>query len=213
MIVLALDTALAACQCALVDGRSVLASASEPMVRGHQERLAGMVGEVVADAGLALTAIDQIAVTVGPGSFTGLRVGLAFAKGLALALSRPLAGIGTLEALAATASAPGLRAAVIDAGRGHVFLQTFEDARPTEDPVVFPLDEGADWLRSLFSERRATLVGPGAGLLAEALANVDLGPIGFPDPGVIARLALESGRAGPPTPLYLRAADAKRRTP
>ena len=90
MIVLALDTGLERCSAAVVDGEGVLASASEAMARGHQERLAPRVREVLAEAGVSFAAIHRIGVTVGPGSFTGLRVGLAFAKGLGFALGRPV---------------------------------------------------------------------------------------------------------------------------
>ena len=126
MIVLSLDTALAACSVAVTRDGDVLAALSEPMHRGHQERLAPMVEEAMRAAGLPFTAIDRIGVTVGPGSFTGLRVGLAFAKGLGLALDRPCVGIGTLEALAASDPGPGLTVAVIDARRGQLYLQAFE---------------------------------------------------------------------------------------
>ena len=101
MIVLALDTCLASCSVAVRDGERVLAYACEVMARGHQERLAPMAEAMMAEAGLPFSAIERIGVTVGPGSFTGLRVGVAFAKGLASALDIPAVGIGTLEALAA----------------------------------------------------------------------------------------------------------------
>ena len=127
MIVLGLDTCLAACSAAVADGERLIARVSAPMARGHQERLAPMVRDLMGEAGIAFSDLDRIGVTVGPGSFTGLRVGLAFAKGLALALHRPCIGIGTLAALAASAEAPGHCAAVIDAGRGQVYLQLFAD--------------------------------------------------------------------------------------
>ena len=102
MIVLAIDTCLFACSVAVVNDGRVLARRVEPMSRGHQERLAPLVQEAMAEAGLGFDKLDRIGVTVGPGSFTGLRVGLAFAKGLASALSIPAVGIGALEALADT---------------------------------------------------------------------------------------------------------------
>ncbi|MGH7024255.1 MAG: tRNA (adenosine(37)-N6)-threonylcarbamoyltransferase complex dimerization subunit type 1 TsaB, partial [Caulobacteraceae bacterium] len=111
MSLLAIDTCLAACQAAVISDGVALASLSEPMARGHQERLGPMVREAMDQAGLRFSELDRIAVTVGPGSFTGLRVGLAFAKGLALALDIPCTGVGTLAALAAGAA--GRRAAVI----------------------------------------------------------------------------------------------------
>jgi tRNA threonylcarbamoyladenosine biosynthesis protein TsaB len=92
--ILAFDTCLTACSVAVMDGEQVLSSRAEPMARGHQERLAPLVQELMGQAGLGFDQLDRIGVTVGPGSFTGLRVGLAFAKGLSAALDRPAIGIG-----------------------------------------------------------------------------------------------------------------------
>ena len=111
MTVLAIDTCLGACSVAVCRDDQTLAKASESMTRGHQERLAPMTREVMARSGLGFAALDRIAVTVGPGSFTGLRVGLAFAKGLALALDRPCVGVGVLEALGLEPGRSGLVAA------------------------------------------------------------------------------------------------------
>ena len=129
-LVLALDTCLGACSVALVRGERTLAALSEPMTRGHQERLAPMVRELMTGAAAPFSALDRIGVTVGPGSFTGLRVGLAFAKGLGLALGRPVVGVGVLHALAQAAAPAGSCAAVIDAGRGRFYLQLFEAGEP-----------------------------------------------------------------------------------
>src|SRR5258707_6541394 len=101
MIVHGLDTCLSSCSVAVLDGERVLASAREVMARGHQERLAPMAHQVMAQAGLSFDRLERIAVPVGPGSFTGLRVRVAFAQGLALGLHLPAVGIGTLGALAA----------------------------------------------------------------------------------------------------------------
>ncbi|MFI4974266.1 MAG: tRNA (adenosine(37)-N6)-threonylcarbamoyltransferase complex dimerization subunit type 1 TsaB [Caulobacterales bacterium] len=205
-MVLALDTCLAACQAAVADGGRVLASRSEPMQRGHQERLATMVREVMAEAGVGFSEIDRIAVTTGPGSFTGLRVGLAFAKGLRLALDAPIVGIGVLEALAASAGSSGPVAAAIDARRGQVYLQLFQSGEALCPPDVLPLEDSGALIR-LLAPRDATLVGPGARLLGAAGARVVDAEV--PDIAAIAAL----GAAGEPTselrPLYLRAPDAK----
>src|SRR5215204_4969488 len=101
MIVLGLDTCLTACSVAVIDGGRVLAHRSEVMARGHQERLAPMAEAVMREAGLSFDRLERVGVTVGPGSFTGLRVGVAFAKGLASALAIPAEGVGTQEELAA----------------------------------------------------------------------------------------------------------------
>jgi tRNA threonylcarbamoyladenosine biosynthesis protein TsaB len=206
MIVLGLDTCLASCSVAVLDRERVLASAREVMARGHQERLAPMVREVMAQAGLAFDRLDRIAVTVGPGSFTGLRVGIAFAKGLALALDRPAVGIGTLEALASEAD--GLVFAAIDARRGQLYLQAFEDGRALMAPDALTAEATAARLAELSQGRAFTLVGSGAPLLADFAPGARVVPAEGADARRVARLAL--GREpGPLKPLYLRAPDAK----
>ena len=206
MIVLGLDTCLNACSVAVLDGERVLAWRSETMARGHQERLAPMAQAVMADAGLAFDRLERVGATVGPGSFTGLRVGVAFAKGLASALSRPAVGIGTLEALAAGAS--GLVAAAIDARRDQIYLQIFEDGAPLMAPDVLSLGTAAARLVERAMGRPLTLIGSGAPLLAEAAPGAAiLTPEGC-DARVVVRLAA-ARPATPIRPLYLRAPDAR----
>jgi tRNA threonylcarbamoyladenosine biosynthesis protein TsaB len=209
MIVLALDTATGACSAAVTRDGDMLAALSEPMTRGHQERLAPLVQEVMAKAGLAFAEIDRIGVTVGPGSFTGLRVGLAFAKGLGLALARPCIGVGALEALAASDPGPGLTAAVIDAKRGQVYLQVFQDGAPVMAPDVLPVEIAAARLAEFWAGGVARLVGPGAGLLDGVLTGAEIHERAAPDPVAVARLAASRPPGVPARPLYLRAPDAK----
>ena len=208
MITLAIDTCLGACSVAIVEGDHVLAAASEPMTRGHQERLAPMTEQVMRTAGVGFSAVDRIGVTVGPGSFTGLRVGLAFAKGLALALNRPCVGVGSLEALAAGLTQDGLRAAVIDAGRGRVFVQIFEGETPIVAPDSLEIATAAARLAELVQAGDLTLTGPGAALLSGAAAGARVIDQAAPAAAVVARLAARAAIT-PPRPLYLRAPDAK----
>ena len=209
MIVLAIDTTLAACQAAVLDGDTVLAVRSEPMQRGHQERLAPLVAEVMAAAGLGFDRLDRVGVTIGPGSFTGVRVGLAFAKGLALALDIPCIGIGTLEALAATAGGAGRRAAVIDAKRGQVYLQLFDDTGPVAAPEAFDLAIARARIDSFAGGGTLVLVGTGAPLMSKAVEDSTAG-VERPDPLIVARLAGQAPAPhAPARPLYLRAPDAR----
>ena len=212
MIVLSIDTALDACQAAvLADGRT-LARLTEPMRRGHQERLATLTGEVMAAAGLEFAALDRIAVTAGPGSFTGLRVGLAFAKGLALALGIPCVGVGTLEALAASAPAPDadeVVAVAVDGGRGQVWLQTFGAGGPLTEAEGLEPNAAGDRLLDL-NAPALRLIGSGAYLVADRLPAARIVPLEAPDPAVIAALAAEAREPlAPPRPIYLRAPDAR----
>jgi tRNA threonylcarbamoyladenosine biosynthesis protein TsaB len=208
MLILGLDTCLGACSAALTDGDSVLAEAAEAMTRGHQERLAPMVQALMAGAGVGFSDLDRIAVTVGPGSFTGLRVGLAFAKGLALATGRPCVGVGTLEALCASLPGDGRRAAVIDAGRGQIYLQIFEGDQPLCAPDVLPLETTAARLMELGPGHDLILVGPGAMAFGPALPVREAVEMAAPSPVAVARLGLRAALA-PPRPLYLRAPDAR----
>ncbi len=206
MITLGLDTCLNACSVAVLRGDEVLAHASEVMARGHQERLAPMVERVMGDAGLAFDRLDRVGVTVGPGSFTGLRVGVAFAKGLASALGVPAVGVGALDALAAEAD--GLVFAAIDARRDQLYLQGFEAGRPLMAPDALAIPTAAARLVELAGGRPLTLVGSGASLLADVAPGARVVAAEGADARHVARLAA----AKPPTPvrpLYLRAPDAR----
>ena len=191
----------------MLDGERVLAVLSEPMERGHQERLAPLAQAVMQEAGAPFAALDRMGVTVGPGSFTGLRVGLAFAKGLGLALDRPVVGVGTLEALAASAGTEGLVAAAVDARRAQLYLQVFLNGEALMAPDAVTLSEAAARLAELHRGGRATLLGSGAPALRGVIAGAVVLERTAPDAVAVARLAARSSE--PPQPLYLRAPDAR----
>ncbi len=206
MLILGLDTCLNACSVAVLDGERVLAFASETMARGHQERLAPMAQRVMGEAAVAFPDLSRIGVTVGPGSFTGLRVGLAFAKGLGSALAIPVVGVGALEALAAEAG--GRVFAAIDARRDQIYLQGFEDGRPLMAPAALDLGAAAARLAELAMGGPVTLVGSGGPLLAPWAPGARIVPAEGCDARQVARLAAAREPAAP-RPLYLRAPDAR----
>lgn len=199
MLVLGLDTALGACSAALWRDGTIRAAASEPMARGHAERLAPLVAELMAQAGAPPASLDRIGVTVGPGTFTGQRVALALARGMAAALAIPCLGLTTTLALAATARArhPGAPAyaAALDARKDEIALHVFDAALGECLPLAMrPAAEAA---------RR---VPPGAVVAGTALGAA----IAWPDPAVIAGLAAAADPAAhPPEPVYWRPPDAK----
>ncbi|MEI7931924.1 MAG: tRNA (adenosine(37)-N6)-threonylcarbamoyltransferase complex dimerization subunit type 1 TsaB, partial [Alphaproteobacteria bacterium] len=193
MIVLAVDTCLSACTAAVGEDGRMVAHISEPMVRGHQERLALMVAEAMAASGRKFSDLDRIGATVGPGSFTGLRIGLSFAKAMALALDIPFSGFSSLEAL--SFGHPGRVIAIADARRGQAYWQGFQDGEAKTPPTVSPLAEAA----AFAAGRPLALVGPGADLMADypALLSSDA----LPGPSPEALIALASRPAlGSPAP-------------
>ena len=213
MRVLIVDTALGACTaCVVEDGRR-LGLRAELMTKGHQERLAGMVRDAVAEAGGGFGAIDRIGVTVGPGSFTGLRVGLAFAQGLGAALDRPVVGVSTLDALAASVDKAGLVAAVIDARRGQVYVRLFRDGVALGLAEALSLEAATDLVLDAAAGTTPALVGSGAAVLVdsfpERLGLAEAASLAAPSPEALARLAAAADPATAlPAPLYLRAPDA-----
>ena len=203
-MILAIDTCLFACSAAVVQDGAVRAGRVEPMSRGHQERLAPLVAEVMAEAGgVGFDQLDRIAVTIGPGSFTGLRVGLAFAKGLSAALAIPAVGVGSLEALAQPHK--GRVFAVLDAKRGQVYLQAFADGAAVSAPDALPIETAAARVAELAPD---ILVGTGAALLAQMRPSAQAIAVDHADPAAIAALGASRSPV-PPRPLYLRAPDAK----
>jgi tRNA threonylcarbamoyladenosine biosynthesis protein TsaB len=219
MNVLAFDSSLNALSVAVArrqqDAR-VVTEAWEART-GHAERLLPMIGEVMAEAGMALSAIDRIAVTVGPGSFTGVRVGVAAARGLALALKRPAIGFTNLAVMAHEAARllPGahagrLLAVAIDARDGMHYLQLFQRQREASPPLLLAVDAAA----AVIGRRSVVLVGTGAEAVATAVAAaggegetalIDL----LPRAPALASLAEAEIALGPVRPLYLRPHGAK----
>jgi tRNA threonylcarbamoyladenosine biosynthesis protein TsaB len=208
MKLLAVDTALGACSVALVEDGRVLAHRLEFMDRGHAEALAPMVEATM--QGVDFATLDRLAVTTGPGTFTGQRVGLAFMRGLRIALSRPLIGITTLSAMAEAAKAEtGLARAIAlhDARRDEVYVE-IDGVLP---PTVLLFDEAMATLSTLPGDEPIALAGTAAPRACDALAKrFVLSSIRQPDALWVARLAADADATDiAPRPLYLRAPDAK----
>lgn len=212
MNLLAIDTALDRCSVGVAAGGRPPVLASETIGRGHAERLFGMISVAMAETGLGFADLDRIAVTVGPGSFTGVRVGIAAARGFALVTGCPVASIGTLDVIAeaarATAGAVPVMA-VLDAKRDEVYAQAFDAAgRPISEPAAGP---AAGFTGRVVEGM--VLAGSGARLVAAAaprsvarIIHEDTAP----DIAALVRLGLAAPPpAGPPRPLYLRPPDAK----
>ena len=206
-IILAVDTALGACSVAVLAGDRILAHRFEEMTRGHAEALAPMVDETMRQAGLAFTALDRLAVTTGPGTFTGQRVGLAFMRGLRVALQKPLVGVTTLEAMA-FATGAARAAAIHDAKRDEAYLLLWDNGTVALPPTVMPFEDAVARIRGFGP---CALCGTGAAMVKEALgADFALTDIRQPDAFFVAKLAMmRPAQDVPPAPLYLRAPDAK----
>jgi tRNA threonylcarbamoyladenosine biosynthesis protein TsaB len=209
--ILAVDTALGACSVALLEDDRLIAHIFEPMERGHAERLAPMVDEAMKQAGVEFAALNRLAVTVGPGTFTGQRVGLAFMRGLRLALHIPLTGVTTLEAMAMAAMAEtGLprAAAIHDARRAEAYLLLQDAETVVQPPVVLPFTDAVERIAAFGA---CALAGTGAAAAHEKLGrDFSLSTIRQPDAVWVARLAQKYPTpTQAPGPLYLRAPDAK----
>ncbi|MBS9719203.1 tRNA (adenosine(37)-N6)-threonylcarbamoyltransferase complex dimerization subunit type 1 TsaB [Tianweitania sp. BSSL-BM11] len=211
MTLLAIDTSANLCAACVWEGDGALASVTQDIGTGHAELLMSMIQDVLRQAGKTYSDLSRIGVVIGPGSFTGVRVGVSTARGLALALNIPAVGVTTLEALAAEALAlhPGRSVlAVIDARREQLYSALYDQAGvPLAEPAV--LDAGATLARTgegdflLTGSGAATIAArmPGHSIVAErATASIE----------TYARLAAaKPDGSEKPKPLYLRGADAK----
>jgi tRNA threonylcarbamoyladenosine biosynthesis protein TsaB len=167
-----------------------------------------MVEDIMLSGAVQFDALDRVGVTVGPGSFTGLRVGLAFAKAMSLALDIPCVGVTSLEALAAGRT--GFVAAAIAAKGDQLYLQAFLDGTALMAPDVLDTAVATARIVELWSGASATLVGSGASQLAGVLSSAVIDEAEAADICAVARL-VEGRPSGAvrPRPLYLRAPDAK----
>jgi tRNA threonylcarbamoyl adenosine modification protein YeaZ/ribosomal-protein-alanine acetyltransferase len=229
VVILALETATRRGSVALCDGETCVARDGDE-TRTHGERLPGELLEWLSAHGRRLDDVDAFAVVTGPGSFTGLRVGVAAIQGLALASARRVVGVPTLEAIAAarltaSGSTPPIIVPCLDGQRGDIFFAAFdasgaariEACRVRIDPRVGRPEEGAAALAALAAPARMTLVGSGARKYAEvferALPGVRIADVPQPIAEAAARLATRRvGSAVSPhalRPIYLRRPDAE----
>jgi len=217
MRVLAIDTALAACSAAVLDTErgGIVAGESLPMTRGHAEALMPLVARVMERSGKAFADLDRVVVTTGPGSFTGLRVGISAARGIALAAHKPVVGLSTLSAYAAPHLNADTKAPIvcaIDARHEHVYLQVFSpDGRSLTVPRLATLREAAQ----AATPSPACIVGSAAQAVAAAIPKTSAAPVAVdarpaPDVAWVARLgATLPEDQSPPRPQYLHPPDAQ----
>lgn len=213
---LAFDTALSACSAAVFDDDVVCAQCWELLGRGHAERLLPMLQQVLSDAALGFADLDLICVTVGPGTFAGVRVGLSVARGLALATGTRLRGVNTLQAIALGAEADTPSLVVLDARRAQVYAQAFDagGAHAGTPPALLGLPGIAD----LVARSPISLLGTGAELALPYLRREGIDVVLSAAPALpdAARFGAAAARcvdlaalSAPLEPLYLRPADAK----
>ena len=212
MIVLAIDTAGVDCSAALFDSAEgkVLSAVTETIGKGHAERLMAVIDQALFEANLPLERVGRIVVVIGPGSFTGIRVGVAAARGLALALGVDSVGVTTLEVLARSylAGHPGKGVvAAMDAKRNEIYAQAFSGEGTALNQAAALSAENVAELARTFS---AVVIGSGAALSAGS--GEGAGSDRF-DIAMVARIGAEKPLdAERPKPLYLRGPDAKPQT-
>jgi tRNA threonylcarbamoyladenosine biosynthesis protein TsaB len=218
MHILAFDTCFDGCSASVAELRggavSVLGALSERFETGHAERLIPMIGEVMREAGIGFDQICRIAVTTGPGTFTGTRIGVAAARSLVLATGALTIGVSSLPVMAEAAGAHvrGPLAVVIDARRGEVYAQAFDgDAAANTTPQLLSIEDAA----RIGGTGAIVLVGSGAQVVADiALRNGRKVTTMFPDlvPDAVSLVHLAArmqASDAPVSPLYLRPPDAK----
>lgn len=217
MAILAFDTCLGALSVALryraANGDWLIREAYEARQTGHAERLMPMIAEVMAGAGRTFTDIERFAVAIGPGTFTGVRVGVAAARAFALAAGRPVVGVSSLEVIAArgrtllgedAASRPLLVA--VDARRGALYCALHGPPDIADTPALLTAQEAAQLAQS----HGALVIGSGAPLVAEAGQAIETAFHTIePHARFLAQLAADRPPSESVSPLYLRAPDVK----
>ncbi|MGF1545085.1 MAG: tRNA (adenosine(37)-N6)-threonylcarbamoyltransferase complex dimerization subunit type 1 TsaB [Parvularculaceae bacterium] len=219
MRVLAIDTALQSCGVALLDGETVVFCEAPRLEKGHAEVLPPLVSRALDAAAWRVGDLDRVGVVVGPGGFAGVRVGLAYARGLGLGTGVDVVGVGSLDALAATfaAVAGTYVACIVDARRGDVFSALYEGTAPLSPAFAATPEDAAARLGDAVEGAPLTLIGGGAALIPSRARQPSWsfkeGDLQI-DPAALARLAAAAPAPdGPPAPVYLRAPDARPAAP
>jgi tRNA threonylcarbamoyladenosine biosynthesis protein TsaB len=192
-IILAFDTAAAHCAAVVVQGDKTLAAQVEDMSKGQAERLFPLIEDVLAKAGVALSDLCAISVGTGPGNFTGIRISVSAARGLALSLRIPAIGVSRLEAMAFGTS--GAQTAIIDARQNRIYAQTFQNGTSVSDIAII---EQAD-----YSADQPTLCDAPIALPATMITT----QICLANAAQIAATRMTTDQPKP-APLYVRAPDA-----
>ena len=187
-LVLAFDTSAAACDVALLSGTDVLAHQKDAMSKGQAERLLPLCEDMLASVGATVNDLGVIGVGIGPGNFTGIRIAVAAARGLALGLKIPAVGVSTFEALRLGFDLPCL--CTVDARRAQAYVQEYSETRAVGEPVISPL---------------STLEACGLPIIGVGGRNPK-----YPLSVAIGKIAADrhAEPVGRPAPLYLRPADA-----
>ena len=205
MKILAIDSTHGTCSAAFFDGEKVVSEIVEEMERGQAERLIPMIRDVLSKADAGFKDVETVAVTTGPGSFTGVRVGLAAADGIALAAGLPMTGVSVLDVLAWKMNAryPELEKVclVLETKRDDYYVQCFESGKPVTEPAALPA-AGLSGLKGF------VFAGNAADRLKGEIGDITVSDIPMP---TAADVALFASRKTPrkeyPEPLYLREAE------
>ncbi len=203
MITLGLDTSGAWCSAAIVDEARLIASCTEKIGRGHAERLAPMVNDLLSLENIKAQEIQRVAVCTGPGSFTGLRVALAFARGFALPRKIPVIGLSALEVLAAQIDPHQDKrvVSVMDVRRGQLCWAAYDGRAEIQTPVTMTIPDAKTNIKKLGYDR---LVGDGATYFDQENS------ISHISPSALAWISMDHNpQSRPANPLYSRPPDAK----
>lgn len=207
MRVLGIETSTRRGSVALWDGDRIVLALEHEKPNAHAEALLPLVARLFAETGMPKSSLERVAVGTGPGSFTGLRVGIALGEGIALGVGVPLVGVGSLEALArALPDGERARVAVLDAGRGELFVAAYAaDGAEIVAPCAVPLGDARERIFGLPALRDAIAVGEGAVKLESGVDVARGAELALPHARTIARLGAERDpERSLPDPIYVR---------
>ena len=221
MLILGMDTAITSCSVAIWNDKSLVSHRSEKMVRGQAESLVPMIVEVLNETELKMNNFNLIAVTTGPGAFTGIRIGLATARAMSVAVNIPCIGLTTTEVIAhgvdESERKDGALVVAIESKRADIYVQAFQcSLKPMCDPRAINPSMLGEWLEN--APTPITIVGDAKERATEELVkrgfkNINVGLDDVPKASTLVKMAFQRWNPrvslAAPSPLYLRQPDAK----